>query len=61
MVFDILTRRVVYHSLFWLALFLLLLILDATSQNMNEFSRELRNNPGVVLGSKPPADAHGNQ
>ncbi len=35
--------------------------LDATSQNMNEFSRELRNNPGVVLGSKPPADAHGNQ
>jgi len=35
--------------------------LDATSQNMNEFSRELRNNPGVVLGSKPPADAHGNK
>lgn len=30
--------------------------LDATSQNMNEFSRELRNNPGVILGSKPPAD-----
>jgi len=35
--------------------------LDATSQNMNEFSRELRNNPGVVLGSEPPADAHGNK
>jgi len=32
--------------------------LDATSQNMNEFSRELRNNPGVILGSKPPADVH---
>lgn len=30
--------------------------LDATSQNMNEFSRELRNNPGVILGSKPPVD-----
>ncbi|RDH84627.1 MAG: hypothetical protein DIZ80_03930 [endosymbiont of Galathealinum brachiosum] len=30
--------------------------LDATSQNMNEFSRELRNNPGVILGSKPPTD-----
>lgn len=30
--------------------------LDSTSQNMNEFSRELRNNPGVILGSKPPAD-----
>jgi len=32
--------------------------LDATSQNMNEFSRELRNNPGVILGSQPPADIH---
>ena len=30
--------------------------LDSTSQNMNEFSRELRNNPGVILGSKPPVD-----
>ncbi len=35
--------------------------LDATTQNMNEFSRELRNNPGVVLGSQPPADVHGNE
>jgi len=35
--------------------------LDATSQNMNEFSRELRNNPSVILGSEPPADAHGNK
>ncbi len=32
--------------------------LDASSQNMNEFSRELRNNPSVILGSKPPADVH---
>jgi phospholipid/cholesterol/gamma-HCH transport system substrate-binding protein len=32
--------------------------LDATSQNMNEFSRELRNNPGVILGSEPPEDKH---
>lgn len=32
--FDFLTRRVVYHSLFWFALFLLLLILDTTSQNL---------------------------
>ncbi len=30
--------------------------LDSTSQNMNEFSRTLRNNPGAVLGSKPPAE-----
>ncbi len=35
--------------------------LDATSQNMNEFSRELRNNPGVILGSQPPADTHTNK
>lgn len=26
--------------------------LDATSQNMNEFSRTLRNNPGALLGGK---------
>ncbi|VAW66984.1 hypothetical protein MNBD_GAMMA09-1447 [hydrothermal vent metagenome] len=32
--------------------------LDATSQNMNEFSRTLRNNPGAILGSKPPEDKH---
>lgn len=35
--------------------------LDSTSQNMNEFSRELRNNPGALLGSKPPADKHGDK
>ena len=33
--------------------------LDATSQNMNEFSRTLRNNPGAILNSNPPADSHG--
>ena len=32
--------------------------LDSTSQNMNEFSRTLRNNPGAILGSKPPEDKH---
>jgi len=32
--------------------------LDATSQNMNEFSRTLRNNPGALLGSQPPSDPH---
>ncbi|HED36235.1 MAG TPA: MCE family protein [Gammaproteobacteria bacterium] len=31
---------------------------DATSQNMNEFSRTLRNNPGALLGSQPPSDPH---
>ena len=35
--------------------------LDATSQNMNEFSRTLRNNPGAILGSTPPADIHGDK
>jgi len=35
--------------------------LDATSQNMNEFSRTLRNNPGAILGSTPPADSHGDK
>ncbi len=30
--------------------------LDASSQNMNEFTRELRNNPGVLLGGKAPVD-----
>ena len=35
--------------------------LDATSQNMNEFSRTLRNNPGAVLGGKPPTDIHGDK
>lgn len=33
--------------------------LDSTSQNMNEFSRTLRNNPSAILGSKPPAEKHG--
>ena len=31
--------------------------LDITTRNMNEFSRQLRDNPGVLLNSKPPADA----
>jgi phospholipid/cholesterol/gamma-HCH transport system substrate-binding protein len=35
--------------------------LDATSQNMNEFSRTLRNNPGAILGGTPPADVHSNK
>lgn len=30
--------------------------LDATTRNMSEFSRQLRNNPGVLLKGKPPAD-----
>lgn len=30
--------------------------LDATSQNMNEFSRTLRNNPGAILGGKSPPE-----
>ncbi len=30
--------------------------LDHTSQNMNELSRTLRNNPAAVLGSRPPED-----
>ncbi len=32
--------------------------LDASSQNMNEFSRTLRNNPGALLRNTPPADLH---
>lgn len=35
--------------------------LDATSQNMNEFSRTLRNNPGAILNSTPPVDIHGDK
>ena len=31
--------------------------LDTTTRNMNEFSRQIRDNPGVLLNSKPPADA----
>lgn len=30
--------------------------LDASSRNVNEFTRQLRDNPGVILGSKPPVD-----
>ncbi|MCW9012749.1 MAG: MlaD family protein [Gammaproteobacteria bacterium] len=30
--------------------------LDASSRNMNELSRQLRDNPGAILGSKPPVD-----
>lgn len=30
--------------------------LDATSRNMQEFSREIRANPGRLLADKPPAD-----
>ncbi len=30
--------------------------LDSSSRNMNEFTRQLRDNPGVLLGSKPPVD-----
>lgn len=32
--------------------------LDSTSQNMNEFSRQLRNNPGALLNTNPPAAKH---
>jgi len=32
--------------------------LDTSSQNMNEFSRTLRNNPGALLRNTPPADVH---
>jgi len=30
--------------------------LETTGRNMNEFSRQLRTNPGVLLTGKPPAD-----
>jgi len=30
--------------------------IDTTARNMSEFSRQLRNNPGVLLNSKPPQD-----
>ena len=30
--------------------------LDASSRNMNEFTRQLRDNPSVIIGSKPPVD-----
>lgn len=31
--------------------------LEGTSRNMREFSRQLRQNPGSLLGGKPPSDA----
>ena len=30
--------------------------LEGTSRNMNEFSRQIRENPGLLLGSTPPKD-----
>lgn len=30
--------------------------LDITSRNMSEFTRQIRENPGLLLGSKPPQD-----
>ncbi len=32
--------------------------LENTSQNMNEFSRTLRNQPSAIIGSKPPAEKY---
>jgi phospholipid/cholesterol/gamma-HCH transport system substrate-binding protein len=34
----------------------IVLNLDGTSRNMYEFSRQLRQNPGLLLGSTPPKD-----
>lgn len=31
--------------------------IDSTTRNMSEFSRQIRDNPGVLLNSKPPRDA----
>ncbi|MDZ7752032.1 MAG: MlaD family protein [Gammaproteobacteria bacterium] len=31
--------------------------LKGTTRNMHEFSRQIRQNPGVLLGGKPPAEA----
>lgn len=33
--------------------------IDSTARNMSEFSRQIRNNPGVILNGKPPKDAAG--
>ena len=30
--------------------------MEGTSRNMHEFSRQIRQNPGLLLGSRPPAD-----
>ena len=34
--------------------------METTTRNMNEFSRQLRDNPGVILSGKQPADEAGN-
>lgn len=33
--------------------------LEASSRNMNEFSRQIRQNPALLLGSQPPREAEG--
>lgn len=33
--------------------------LQSSSRNMNEFSRQIRQNPGLLLGSQPPRDVEG--
>ncbi|HSJ49145.1 MAG TPA: MCE family protein, partial [Gammaproteobacteria bacterium] len=30
--------------------------MEGTSRNMNEFSRQIRQNPGLLLGGKPPRE-----
>ncbi len=35
--------------------------LEGASRNMYEFSRQIRNNPGVLIGGTPPADAAATQ
>ena len=35
--------------------------LESSSRNMNEFTRQLRDNPSVIIGSKPPVDRAGMQ
>ncbi len=30
--------------------------LEGASRNMNEFARQIRKNPGVLIGGKPPGD-----
>ncbi len=34
----------------------LLYNMDASSRNLNEFSRQIRNNPAAIISSKPPSD-----
>jgi len=33
--------------------------LESSSRNMNEFSRQIRQNPGLLLGTQPPRDDQG--